>query len=112
MRAAEELLAYLEGNGFHLWIDGPELAGEGPPELLTPELLESIRLHKIELLALLAEASNPPPATGKPPGPEAWRLSHGLSILGPEGFDFRGEDRDLARLARRDDDGWPRISKF
>ena len=53
---APELFAHLEFLGFRLWADGPELAGEGPPELLTPELLESIRLHKAELLLLLTEA--------------------------------------------------------
>jgi len=110
---AEELLSFLGGQGFRLWIDGDELSGDGPPELLTPELLESIRLHKTELIQLLG--ADPPalqPKTRRQ-GPESWRLSNGLSIIGMEPWDFQGEDADLARLPRRDDDGWrPRISKF
>ena len=108
---AEDLLSFLGGQGFRLWIDGDELSGEGPPELLTQELLESIRLHKAELLELLAEASQHPPAAGKRTGPESWRLSNGLSIIGAEPWDFQGEDRDLARRPR-DDDQRVRISKY
>jgi len=110
MRAAE-LLAYLEGQGFRLWADGDELSGEGPPEIFTEELLGQIQLHKVELLGLLAEASKPPPATGKRTGPERWRLENELSILATEGLDFTGEDADLARLYRRAD-GQPRISRY
>ena len=110
MRAAE-LLAYLEASGFRLWADGDTLDGEGPTELLTPNLLAEIREAKADLLAILQ--GDPPAATPKPPGPESWRLSNGLSIIGMEPWDLQGEDADLARLARRDDDGWrPRISKF
>jgi len=91
-------------------VDGLEL--DYPLGALDAELLESIREAKVELLGLLAEASKPPPATGKRPGPASWRLENDLSTLGPEGLDLTGEDKDLARLARRDDDGRPRISKF
>jgi len=118
---AEGLLSYLEGLGFALWIDGEEISGEGPTELLTPELLESIRLHKAELLVLLAEASKPKPqievstcvdtSRSRRQGPELWPLSNELSVLGPEGFDLAGEDKDLARLYQRSD-GQPRISKY
>jgi len=110
MRAAE-LLAHLEASGFRLSIAGDELVGEGPAEMLTEGLLGAILEAKVELIRLLG--ADPPAATPKPPGPESWRLSNGLSIIGMEPWDLQGEDADLARLARRDDDGWrPRISKF
>jgi len=111
MRAAE-LLAHLEASGFRLWIDGDELSGEGPPEMLE-ELLGAIREAKVELIGLLR--ADPPAPHPKPrqPGPEAWRLDNELSILGPEMIDPTGEDRDLLRSARRGDD-WRRvqISKY
>jgi len=111
MRAAE-MLASLEGNGFHLWIDGDELSGEAPPELLTEELLAEIRLHKIELIRLLgADPPAPHPKTQRP-GPESWRLSNGLSIIGTEPWDLQGEDADLAKLPRQNDDWRQQISKF
>ncbi len=112
MNPAELLLLCADRDiSLAIGVDGLEL--DYPLGALDAELLEEIRLNKTELLLLLAEASKPPPATGKRPGPERWRLGNELSILGAEGLDLAGEDADLARLGRRDDDGWrPRISKF
>jgi len=107
--SAAELLASLERLGFRLWIDGEEISGEGPTESLTEDLLAEIREAKVELLAILQ--GDRPAATPKPPGPESWRMGNELSTLGPEGFDFAGEDKDLAPLYRRAD-GQPRRSIY
>ena len=112
MRAAE-LLAYLEGNGFHLWIDGDELLGDGPDGLLTDELLSEIREAKVELLVILQ--GDRPAVRPKPrrQGPESWPLENELAILGAEGLDLAGEDQDLAKLPRTNNDDWRlQISKY
>jgi len=109
---AEELLVYLTRQGVGLWIDGDELSGDGPPELLTAELLESIRLHKTELIRLLGADLPAPQPKPRQQGPDRWRLENELSTLGPEGLDLVGEDRDLARLPRQNDDWRQQISKY
>jgi len=111
MRAADLLLLCADRDiCLTIGVDGLEL--DYPSNALDANLLEEIRLNKTELLALLAEASKLPPATGKRPGPGRWPLSNELSVLGPEFLDLAGEDKDLVRLARRDDDQRVRISKY
>jgi len=90
-------------------VDGLEL--DYPLGALDANLLAAIREAKGELIDLLR--ADPPAPHPKPqqPGPAAWRLENELSILGAEGLDFAGEDRDLAKLYQRAD-GQPRISRY
>ena len=110
---ARELLDLCRARGIFLFASDGDLSVDYPEGGLDDALFADLRANKTELLFLLAEASKPPPATGKRPGPESWRLGNELAILAPEGLDLAGEDRDLARLPRQNDDGWrTRISKY
>ena len=103
---ARELLELCRARGIFLFASDGDLSVDYPEGGLDDALFADLRANKTELLGMLAEASQPPPATGKRPGPESWGLSNGLSIIGTEPWDLQGEDRDLAKLARTNDDDW------
>lgn len=50
---APELLTELARDGVRLWANGDRLSYEGPPDVLTPEVLEVMKASKRELMALL-----------------------------------------------------------
>ncbi len=49
-----ELLAGLRAQGISLTVNGDKLKCKGKESALTPELLETLREHKADLMALLA----------------------------------------------------------
>jgi len=57
--SAARLLEALTSCGAQVWADGDRLEMDAPAGALTPDLLEALRSHKAELLALLTEASSP-----------------------------------------------------
>ena len=59
-------------RGAKLWIEGDQLRCQGSGELLTPEVLEILKLHKSEFLDLLRENTI---------GSEEYPLSHGQQAL-------------------------------
>jgi hypothetical protein len=53
MNASHDLLAYCRDFGVELFPQGSELWYDGPEEAITDELIEQIRAHKAELMAIL-----------------------------------------------------------
>ena len=47
--SAAELLASLERLGFRLWIDGEEISGDGPEDMLTEELLDCLIIDEASM---------------------------------------------------------------
>ena len=49
-----ELVADLNSKGITLAVDGDKLRCKGKQSVLTPDLVEQLRMHKAELMSLLA----------------------------------------------------------
>ena len=52
----DELLSHLRQNNVNLWVEGDRLRYQGSQEVMTLELLEQIRKHKMEIITFLGKA--------------------------------------------------------
>src|SRR5918996_5385693 len=50
-----ELLADLNSKGVTLVVDGDKLKCKGKQSVLTPELLDALRQHKVEIIGLIGQ---------------------------------------------------------
>ncbi|MBK9313099.1 MAG: hypothetical protein IPM55_02450 [Acidobacteria bacterium] len=63
MRSITDLVTTLTGQGVKIWAEGEKIQIEAPDDILTDEIIETIREHKPALLSLLAL---PCPSCGNP----------------------------------------------
>lgn len=85
--AVADLVAVLTARGIVLQAEGGRLRFR-PKAAMTPDLAERVKLHKPELLALLAggpEAEAPWPPAGKSHADKAWQRFVRMAIHWPDG---------------------------